>query len=261
MYYSTGLEYLVSSYKSPSYSPNISYFSKFTDDNYSPEMQPAIISGTAYSWKNNQSHYGINSKPYHTTYSSNHSFTPELFLNPIRPRARFIDDSTEVRKIAEQIFELMLKQKMPDEVSINVLPFEEFKDAHSKFGRWNNGILGFSINGEVKKVFVRENHLDMLLLVIAHEIGHVISESLLNAHDEEAKAFAFAFEWAKTIKQHNLENLGQNIKDEIDFQPARNGLHDVAFSFVDFMVKKGIKAIDLHRDLAKKYVSVFNKCY
>ena len=82
---------------------------------------------------------------------------------------------------------------------------------------------------------MRENQLDALLLVIGHEIGHVLTETLPNKHDEEAKAFAFSIEWAKTIKKHNIAGLGINIKQDLDFEPARNGLHDVAFSFVDFI--------------------------
>ena len=99
------------------------------------------------------------------------------------------------------------------------------------------------------------------MLVIGHEIGHVLTETLPNKHDEEAKAFAFSIEWARTIKEHNIANLGLSIKDELDFQPARNGLHDVAFAFVDFMVKKGRKAMQLHDDLVKRYVSMFNALY
>ena len=94
---------------------------------------------------------------------------------------------------------------------------------------------------------------------IADPVG--LDRSLPNKHDEEAKAFAFSVEWAKTIKKHNVANLGLNIKEDIDFQPARNGLHDVAFSFVDFMVKKGRNAMQLHDDLSRKYMSIFNMFY
>jgi hypothetical protein len=61
------------------------------------------------------------------------------------------------------------------------------------------------------------------------------------------------------MKQHNVANLGLSIKD--DFEPARNGLHDVASQFVEFMLKKGRKASQLHNDLVKQYVSVFNSYF
>ena len=63
------------------------------------------------------------------------------------------------------------------------------------------------------------------------------------------------------IKNHNIANLGPSIKDEIEFNPARNGLHDIALEFVNLMSKKGRNAIDLHRDLAKRYISMFNSYF
>ena len=260
MNYSSSLEYIIgSSYSNNSYS-KISYFSKNIDDNYVIRKEDSIIFESQYTRKTQFAKY-TNQQQYQAPYLTTHSFTPEIFLKPQRPKTRFIDDNDEARRIAEEIFELMMKNPMPLNISINILQFDEFKALHSSFGAWNNGILGFSINGINKKIFVRENHLDALMLVIGHEIGHVLTDTLPNKHDEEAKAFAFSLEWAKTIKEHNVANLGLSIKDEIDFQPARNGLHDIAFSFVDFMLKKGRKAIELHSDLAKKYVSIFNIFY
>lgn len=262
--YSNSLEYLVNgSYLNNSYA-KIAYLSKNVDDNYSfrDDSNPIIFEKPYFrdSTKSSQSLQYQNQK-YLTTYIASHSFAPEIFLNPSRPKARFVDDSNEVKRISEETFELMANEKLPENISINALSFDEFKLLHSGFGVWSNGILGFSINGEKKQVFVRENHLDALMLVIGHEIGHVLTDTLPNKHDEEAKAFAFSLEWAKTIKKHNVANLGTNIKEEIDFQPARNGLHDVAFAFVGFMVKKGRKAMELHKDLVKKYICVFDRVY
>ena len=260
MYYSGGLEYIVKSYYSHNSYSGINYFSRNVVDNYSFKGDDSVTFERQYAANSIRQTQYKNQQQY-STYASSHSFTPDIFLNPLRPKARFVDDNNEIKNIVEQTFELMTKEKMQDSISINILPFDEFKLLHSRFGLWSNGILGFSINGDKKQIFVRENHLDSLLLVIGHEIGHVLTETLPNKHDEEAKAFAFSIEWAKTIKKHNVANLGLSIKDEIDFEPARNGLHDVAFSFVDFMVKKGRKAIELHNDLAKKYVSVFGRVY
>ncbi len=260
MYYSNGLEYIVgSSYSNNSYS-QVNYFSKNTDDNYDFRSSGSIIFEPQYTNKTSTFQYE-NQQKYSANYAAEHPFTPEFFLNSSRPKSRFVDNNDEIRGIAEQTFELMMNKKLPDDISISILPFEEFKALHSVFGLWSNGILGFSINGENKRVFIRENHLDALMLVIGHEIGHVLTEILPNKHDEEAKAFAFSIEWAKTIKEHNIANLGLSIKDDFEFQPARNGLHDVAFGFVDFLVKNGRKAIELHSDLARKYVSVFNTLY
>lgn len=254
-----GLEYLVGN----SYSGihrNVNYLAKNTDDTYTFRGNNSLSLDFPH-------YHKVISRPqyaeqkYFTACLSSHSFTPEILLEPSRPRTRFIDDNNEAKAIAEEIFELMTREKIPSDISISILPFDEFKALHSRFGAWSNGILGFSMNGADRKIFVRENNLDSLILVIGHEIGHLLTKTLPNKHDEEAKAFAFSIEWARIIKKHNVANLGLNIKDGIDFQPARNGLHDIAFSFVDFMVRKGRSAMQLHDDLAKKYVSIFNVFY
>lgn len=255
----SGLEYLVDNSYSGIHS-NINYFSNNTVDNYS-------FGGNSMAFNLNPEYERIavnmeySEQKYSAHYAEEHSFSPQIFLSSSRPKVAFIDDENQIRKFIEEAFELMMKEKLPENISINILPFDEFKLVHSGFGMWSNGILGFSINGNEKKVFVRENHLDSLMLVIGHEIGHVLSETLPNKHDEEAKAFAFSIEWAKIIRKHNIANIGMSIRDEPDFNPTRNGLHDVAFSFVDFMVKKGRKAIELHDDLARKYTSIFNRLY
>ncbi len=257
MYYSSSLEYIVG-YYSNSYS-RINYFSKNIDDNYSFESESSMLFEPQYIRNASHTKYK-NQQNYFTNYA-NHTFTPEIFLSPSRPKAKFVDDNNEVKSFVEETFELMMKEKLPSNISINILPLDEFKALHSRFGSWNNGILGFSINGDNKKIFVRENHLDVLVIVIGHEIGHVLTETLPNKHDEEAKAFAFSIGWAKTIKEHNIANLGLSIKEKLDFQPARNGLHDIALSFVNLMIEKGKKAIELHNDLVKSYVSIFNSFY
>jgi len=260
MHYSNSLEYIIgSSYSNNSYS-TINYFSKNTDDNYDFRSSGSIIFEPQYTKKTSTMQYK-NQQKYQKQYATNHSFTPQIFLNPSRPKSRLVNDNQEVRAITEETFELMTKTKLPSSISINILSFEEFKALHSRFGAWSNSVLGFSINGDDKKIFVRENHLDALMLVVGHEIGHVLTETLPNKHDEEAKAFAFSIEWAKTIKEHNIANLGLSIKDDVEFEPARNGLHDIAFAFVDFMIRNGRKAKQLHEDLIRKYVSIFDKVY
>lgn len=257
MYYSRGLEYIVGAY-SADYSLRISYFSKF-DDNYSLRRTAPLAIEPHYT--KTRSHRSQYKNQEYSAYNLEHSFMPQLFLSPSRPRARFVDDEIEIKHFVEEAFEAMMKENIPEDISITILCLEDFRTLHSSFGVWSEGILGFSINGIKKEIFVRENNLDELMIVIGHEIGHVLSDSLPNKHDEEAKAFAFSIEWAKIIKHHNIANLGLSIKDELDFKPARNGLHDVAFAFVDLMVKKGRKAMELHQDLVRKYTSIFNIIY
>lgn len=262
MHYSRGLEYLVSGYANRAYS--ISYLSKNTDDKYVQTGENPAIALQAYIpnmfMPKSESAYQ-NSEKHNTIYASSHEFAPQIFLNPSRPYSRLVVDKSEIISIANETFELMMKEKLPENISINLPPADEFKSIHSIFGAWSSGILGFSINGKNRQIFVKENRLDELMIVLGHEIGHVLTETLPNSHDEEAKAFAFTVEWAATIKKHNIANLGLSVKDELDLQPARNGLHDISFGFVNFMVKSGRKAIELHADLIKGYLSIFNKIY
>lgn len=261
MNYSNGLEYLVGGSYLHSSHANLSYFSKNTDGKYEFAGENPISLWPVYIGKTPKTQYQNHRQYSSVHYDEQHSFTPEIFLKPLRMNTRFIDDNNEAKAIAEEIFGLIIGTRLPGNISINVLSLDDFKDVHSRFGPWNSGILGFSINGGEKKIFIRENHLDSLMLVIGHEIGHVLTKTLPNKHDEEAKAFAFSIEWARTIKKHNVAKLGSSIKDNIDSEPARNGLHDIAFSFVDFMVKKGRSAMQLHDDLARRYISVFDRIY
>lgn len=182
MYYSIGLEYIVENPYSISSSSHVSYFSKIVADNYSLGIEP--ISDALYIGKRSSSAKYKNQE-YLSIYSFEHPFTPQILLNSSRPKTRFIDNGEEIGAIVEETFELMMNEKLPESISISILPFDEFKALHSRFGSWSNGILGFSINGQEKKVFVRENNLDELMIVIGHEIGHVLTESLPNKHDEE----------------------------------------------------------------------------
>ena len=261
MYNSGSLEYIVGSSYMADYRPGIAYFSRSSVDKYEfartpmPELfyipHPGSNLSGAYTKSDEYPHH----------YFISHSLSPSIFLSPSRPIARFVDDSGEARKIAEEVFEAMANEKLPKEILISVLPLSDFRIVHSQFGSWDPGILGFSVNGRQKLVFVKEDSLDSMLIVLGHEIGHVLTDPLPNKHDEEAKAFAFSIEWAKAIKRHDIAGLGKSISDELNFNPARNGLHDVAFGFVDFMMKKGRKAFDVHKDLTKGYRSVFDANY
>ena len=258
MYDSRRLEYIVGSSYSSGYSP-VSYFTKSFKESYAPENSISNTVPAYYKVRVQHIPYS-NNREYNTFYEPTHSFNPSIFLNPSGNFQRISVNDDETIEIANEIFEAMAGKKLPDNLSIHILSLPEFRLVHSAFGKWGNGILGFSINGTSKQIFARKSNLDELILVIGHEIGHVITERLANSHDEEAKAFAFSIEWAKTIKEKNIANLGASIKDNFDFEPAKNGLHDVAFGFVSFMTKK-MKAKDLHESLVKKYISMFSFNY
>jgi len=236
------INYLVS--KSENYSAPLKNPQQIEPEYKGNHQKPTIYSENDYLQRE---------KPTKTYY-----FTPQIFLKPTRSGTQFINTTQQIQSLIEETFELMLKKKLLN-IDIQICNKEELKQIHSRFGPWHEGIQGFALNNkELKQIFVKDNNLDELMLTIGHEIGHVYTKSLSNNHDEEAKAFSFAIEWVKTIKKHNIGNLAENMKDNLDFNPARNGLHDLAFFFVKNLVDKGIKPMDVHWDLVKKYISLFN---
>ena len=131
---------------------------------------------------------------------------------------------------------------------------EELKKIHESFGgRWEDSIRGFSINN-TRQIFVKRSDLDKVMLVIGHEIGHVLSHSLPDKKNEEAKAFAFEIAWMKTIVEQNIANLKDNIA--IDFTPAKNGLHDISFNFVRKIISAGKRALDVYWGLMYGIIEV-----
>jgi len=194
----------------------------------------------------------------YTGVSRTYDSAPAVFLNPIRPETAFIDNESQILELAGEAFLQLTGRQLPKDISISICTKEELRQRHGNFGAWSDGIRGFAINGREKRVFVKQDHLDALMMVLGHEIGHVFTPTLGNRHDEEAKAFSFAEAWASCIKTHNIGNLAACIKGEQDWQPAANGLHDVAFHFVRSLLGKGMHPMQVHWDLAKGYKSLFN---
>lgn len=183
------------------------------------------------------------------------NFVAKDFLVPDRPKTAFITSTDEVKAVIHEAFRATTGNVFPDGISVHVLDDENFRKLHAAFGNWNEGILGFSINryGKgISEIFVRNDHLDRLLLTIGHEIGHVLSPSLPNLQDEEAKAHAFSLAWIETIADQNIGDLSPNVVPN----PAQNGLHDVAFDFVNKLLNAGSSPYDVFLTLSKGLVSI-----
>ncbi|PIN79932.1 hypothetical protein COV16_01655 [Candidatus Woesearchaeota archaeon CG10_big_fil_rev_8_21_14_0_10_34_8] len=199
------------------------------------------------------------------TYAQNltNYFTPKQkqyhatdgFLNLYRPSTQFIDDAEQIEDFVKEAFEKTTNKQFPDNIVIRVLDKQDMKTVHeANNGIWSDSIQGFALNTKpTKQVFVKKGDLDRLMLVVGHEIGHVLTSRLESTKDEEAKAFAFEMAWMKTIVKHNIANLKDNLN--INFQPANNGLHNVAFNFVKDMIAQGKEALDVYQELAGRVVS------
>ncbi len=182
--------------------------------------------------------------------------SPDVFLSPTRPTTPVIHNTAEVMPYTRAAFEKLTGEKFPeDNLKIHVLDDKAFEKAHGG-GRFGPGIQGFALNRQgkgINEVFVRKNHLDSMMLTIGHEIGHVMSPTLPDDRDEETKAFAFSIAWMEAIKKYNIAGIGNSVLPN----PARNGLHDVAYEYLLELIEKGKKnALQLFKDIASGAVSI-----
>ncbi len=250
--YSTSGEYNSQGYSGSSYSMSSGYSS---NSNYNQGLDEIIMTSQEVpAIKIQNSNYsGYLSKP------TKEYFVVDNFLNPLRPETQFIGTADQVKEFVEQTFELVTQERFPDNIQLTVCSEEQLKKIHLSInGTWNDGIQGFSINKQgkgVNEIFVKQEHLDKLMLTIGHEIGHVMSQTLKDSRDEEAKAFAFSLAWMKMIVENNIAGLKQSINP----MPAKNGLHNVAFMFVENMIQSGRKAIEVFNDLVFGRLSILNK--
>lgn len=186
--------------------------------------------------------------------SRRHYHVVDHFLNIYRHPTPFIGKAEAIKEYIRKAFTATTGMSLPDDISIRICTAEELKKVHSNFSNaWSNGIQGFSLN-KTRELFVKEGDLDRVMLVIGHEIGHVLSNTLDDKHDEEAKAFAFECAWMEAIVKHNIANLKESIN--LDFIPANNGLHDIAFGFVRNIIQAGKKALTLFQELIRGEMKV-----
>lgn len=190
---------------------------------------------------------------------ANKYISPDAFLSPTRQTTPVIENKSEIMQYIREAFKWVTGEEFPeDHLKIHVLDDAEFEKAHGK-GKFGPGIQGFALNRQGKgtnEVFARKNNLDRLMLTIGHEIGHVMSPTLPDSRDEEAKAFAFSIAWMDAIKEHNIAGIGNSVLPN----PARNGLHDVAYEYLLELIQKGKQdAIKLFKDISSGALSITKK--
>ncbi len=178
----------------------------------------------------------------------------EDFLAENRPWTPIISNLGEVKEVVEQTFEKMTGQEFPHEsIKVMICDDKQFKEVLG--AGWNPGTAGFSFNKYGKgtsEIYIRQDHMDSVLLTIGHELGHVLGPTLPNGQDEEAKAHAFSLAWIETIRDNNIGGLQPNIAPN----PAHNGLHDVAFDFVKYLLNTGSTSFDVFKTLAHGLTSI-----
>ncbi len=185
--------------------------------------------------------------PAHTEYH----FQPSEFLKPGK-EGRFIGQAEEIKEYVIKAFETIFQAPFPNNIFISLCNEQEFQKIAP-----HPGTIGLSINrgkeGLISEIFVLNDTLARVMLTLGHELGHVLTPTLPNPRDEEAKAYAFSLVWMNAIKEHDIAGLGDAIVTE---RPAENGLHNVAFGFVERMVRKGMELWEVYVKLVRGGVSV-----
>ncbi len=248
-------------YQQALYHPNTQASYPGSIDRLVEELQPAPLQEMTYrpitqQYQTGAEYQGIVGRAYDSA---------GMFLSTVRPLTQFINQAWQIRDYITEAFDKLTGKAFPDDIIVKVCSKEELRSIHNRCGsHWKDGILGFAVNNRpgTSEVFVLQDRLDRLMLVIGHELGHVLSQRLEDAHDEEAKAFAFEFAWAETIKMHDIAGLSGSISSDIT--PAANGLHDVSWNFVRKLLREGMDAIDIYSGLIRKALSIqgltLNRC-
>lgn len=194
---------------------------------------------------------------YYAVHRRSYDVAAPFLENGIRPLTRFVSAAWQIKDYILSTFEHLMGRPFPDDVVVEVCGIERMKRAHEELGgQWHDGIMGFAARRGhgASHVFVLQDSLDRTMLVVGHELGHVLGARLERRLDEEAKAFAFEFAWARTIKEHNVADLRDSIR--LDMAPAGNGLHDTAFSFVRKNLSQGQDALEVFFGLLDRSLSV-----
>ncbi len=184
---------------------------------------------------------------------------PAAFLNPERPMMQFIAEAGHIADLVKEAFSATTQQQMPADITITVAQRKILQRTHSQF--LNSSVVGLSLNAS-REVFAVAGNLDEVMLVIGHELGHILSPALSDRKAEEAKAFAFESAWAAAIFENDVGGLRNSINAAaLSMLPAQNGLHNIAFAFVKAAVTSGKEPLALHSELSWQQVEFSEATY
>ena len=232
------------------YSISSSFGSSSANGAYHISMSANVLSSTmspssGANYSTSSTNYSFSKPQYNIAQAhAEYHFSPEVFLKPGK-EGMFVGKAEEIREHIETTFHAVTRRSFPSDIKISICDEKEFQKIAP-----SPGTLGLSINrssqGLLSEIFVLNGSLARVMLTIGHEIGHVLTTTLNSAHDEEAKAYAFSLAWMNKIQQEDIARLGDSFITE---NPAINGLHNVAFNFVQKMVKSGLEAWTIYRQL------------
>ncbi|MDO8660365.1 MAG: hypothetical protein Q7K43_00610 [Candidatus Woesearchaeota archaeon] len=165
--------------------------------------------------------------------------SPESFLEQNAPPLAVVQEASIITPLIEQTFQELTDEQLPKNINIKIVDELTLRTIHASIGgKWSTGIQGFSLNKHstgVSEIYAKQAPLDNVMLTIGHELGHVMSPTLSNPAEEEAKAFAFSIAWVSTIRANNIGNIAGSFRES----PAQNGIHDTGFAWATKLIKQG----------------------
>jgi len=232
--------------KMPTYSHFLPLLFPTSSSHNSPTASRYSYSPKLHSYSKNQTQY-LHNPQTHREYH----FQPDNFLKPGK-HSIFVGDAEQIRPFVEETFSHLFHKSLPENIKISVCNETEFRKIAP-----HHSTIGLSINrgqqGLLSEIFVLNDTLPRVLLTLGHELGHVLTKTLPNAHNEEAKAYAFSLAWMDVIKQHNIANLADCIITE---SPAQNGLHNIAFNFITSLLHTGKDAWNVYTELITQTITI-----
>jgi hypothetical protein len=178
-------------------------------------------------------------------------FAPDEFLKTSRPSTETVYNAEDVMKWVREAFKTTTGLPFPENIEFEVCNQKRFIELFAESGGTSAlGVQGFAINNfgnGNSRVIILEAPLDSMMLTIGHEVGHCLSPSLPDLRDEEAKAMAFSIAWMDKIVKNNIAGLSNSINPN----PAKNGVHNVAWDFVVKTLESGTQAIDVFASLIR----------
>src|SRR3989338_3798868 len=228
----------------PSFHSYTSFSSLFPHSS-PPQQSNYSYSPKLHSYSKNQTQY------HHPKIHQEYHFKPDTFLKPGK-HSIFVGNAEQIRPYVEETFSLLFNTPLPENIKISICNEQEFRKIAP-----HHSTIGLSINrgaqGLLSEILVLNDTLPRVLLTLGHELGHVLTKTLGNAHDEEAKAYAFSLAWMNSIKEHNIANLADCIITE---SPAHNGLHNIAFNFINTLLNTGKDAWNIYTELITKTITI-----
>ncbi len=185
------------------------------------------------------------------TKHAEYHFQPNSFLK-LGKEGIFVGEAIQIQSHIEKTFEKIFNLPFPNNIKISILNEKKFRKIAS-----HPSTIGVSFNSNgssiLSEIYVLNDSLAKVMLTLGHELGHVLTPTLQNPHNEEAKAYAFSFIWMDTIRQHNIADLKNSFVEEL---PAHNGLHDKAYNFVQEKNQEGYSYNKVYLELVYKKLTI-----